>query len=534
MLFKRRNLRILSRGTVLYTLSALLLAGCGDAGAWSRGTGPAPEPSFEAVFPELEGELMTMSSPALADLDGDGTLDIVFGTGVDRVVPDPDDEERRILRPEPQVPGYVVAVSGATNEKLWEAPNPGEAFTTPRYADLSGDGKPDVIMGGREGALSAYNGADGSLLWRTLPSDVAETPFPYNFFTPAFIRDVDGDGVADLVVAYGGDDTRPPETARDPGYLAVVSGAHGSVLAAQPTPDGSETYSSPVAYERSDGTEWIVFGTGGETHPGAAYRAPVSSFLDGTFPEEVEQLVEPGDKGVIAPAALVDLTEDSELDIVISTFDGRLVALAGATGEVLWARRHEGEESYHPPAIMRISPDGGLGLFLSRGIGAFPRYEGSVHRVVDAADGRILLEHESALSPAGAPLAVDLTGDGVDEPIFFGVHFPSGQGGRIHILHLASPKVITYDVLTNIASTPVIADPRDTGALELISLSWAVDPDFLAQGDTIPPAWSDFRWQLFRLDLSASPPPQNSWAGYMGSAGNGRYEPSVAKGRRRR
>lgn len=490
-----------------------ILAGCTDAVR-------APEPSFRLLFPPLTGDLMTSSSPTLIDLSGDGVPDIVFGTGVDRMQPG---REQYDFRPEPEVSGYVIAISGATNEILWQVPNPRDAFTTPRFLELTGDGVPDVIMGGREGRLTAFNGTDGAVVWCVAGRDIAETSFPYNFLTPAIVRDVNDDGVADLAVLYGGDDTKLPNTPRDTSYMALVSGADGEILAAHATPDGAESYSSAVAYTRADGTEWLVFGTGGETHGGAAYRVPVAALLDGTFTSRVERLVEPGDKGVIAPAVIIELTGDAEPDIVISSFDGRLTAVDGATVELLWEQRGAGEETYHPPAVLRRTRDGELAFFVSRGVGVFPKYGGSIHRLIDATDGRVLLEYDNASSPAGAPLAVDLTGDGVDEPIFFSTRFPRGQSARIHVLHLATGKLINYELPTIFATTPVIADPRETGTLEMIGLAWQVHGEVPASADSVKIPWQNLRWQLLRLDLSAPPPAFRSWAAYMGTATNGRF-----------
>ena len=488
----------------------------------------APRPSFRLIFTPVTGALMTSSSPGIIDLSGDGVADIVFGTGVDRIAPG---REQYGLRPDPEISGYTVAVSGATNQILWSVPNPRDAFTTPRFVELSGDGVPDVIMGGREGVLTAFSGADGALLWRTTGASVAATSVPFNFFTPALIRDVNGDGVRDLAVLYGGDDTRPPNTSRTVGYVTLISAADGQVIAVHETPDSAETYSSGTVYERADGTEWLVFGTGGETHGGTAYRAPVASLLNGRFAERVERLVEPGSKGVIAPAVIVELTGDDEPDIVISTFDGRLIAVDGATGARLWEQRGDGEETYHPPAVLRRAPARAPGLFVSRGRGVFPNYAGSVHRLIDAADGNVLFEYENSFSPGGAPLAVDLTGDDIDEPIFFSVRFPGQQSSRVHVLHLASGKLITYDLPTIFGTTPVIADPRDTGTLEMIGLAWQIHADSALEAnpafrpDSTTVSWRDMRWQLIRLDLSAPVPEFMSWSAYMGTAMDGQFRP---------
>ena len=459
---------------------------------------------------------MTMSSPSLADLNGDGVADIVFGTGVERVRPT---GGRLRPFPDPAISGYVVAVSGATNDVLWTVSNPRDAFTTPRFAHLDRDSVPDVVMGGREGSFSAFSGRDGGLLWRLAPGAVARTPFPFNYFRPDVITDANADGVADLLVVHGGNDTIPAGAPRDPSYLAVISGADGAVLAVQTAPDGREMYMSPVVYERPDGTEWFIFGTGGETHGGAAYRAPVASLLDGSFPRRIERLVAEGpSKGVIAPATLVELTGDNDPDIVISTFDGRVIAIAGASGKTLWQQAHDGEETYHQPAVLRTPPGGRLGLLVSRGVGAFPRYVGTAHRILDAKDGRVLYEYRDGSYPAGAPLAVDLDGDGADEPIFFSQSYPAAQGGRIHIVDVASKRLITRDVPLNFASTPVIADVRRTGTLELIGLGWRMN-----DSDPTAPVWQGLEWQLLRLDLSARTPEFISWGGYMGTRNDGRY-----------
>ena len=44
-------------------------------------------------------------------------------------------------------------------------------------------------------------------------------------------------------------------------------------------------------------------------------------------------LVSGSGKGVIAPPALADSIGDGRLDIIVATFDGRLIALSGSTRE---------------------------------------------------------------------------------------------------------------------------------------------------------------------------------------------------------
>src|SRR5688572_16666416 len=123
------RLRIAVRLLVLAVVS--IIGGCRDVAST-----PTLNPSFAPVFPILTDSLMTSSSPSLADLDGDGIEDIVYGTGFDRVRPVDGGFQ---FFPEPDVSGYVIAISGKTNEILWRVPNPRDAFTTPRFARLNGD-----------------------------------------------------------------------------------------------------------------------------------------------------------------------------------------------------------------------------------------------------------------------------------------------------------------------------------------------------------------------------------------------------------
>jgi outer membrane protein assembly factor BamB len=496
------------RGNLILSVFALLLIGCADKP-------PAIDPSFTPLFPPVTGNLMTISSATLEDLNGDGVRDIVFGSGYERVQIR---EGEFVFTPEPDTSGYVIAISGATNQILWQVPNPRYAFTSPRFSDLNRDGTPDVIMGGREGALSAFSGKDGALLWRVSPESIARSSFPYNFFTPALIRDANQDGIADLIAVYGGDDLKKAGAPRDPSFVAVISGRDGAVLHVYPSPDGNEIYSSPVVYERADRTEWLIFGTGGESLGGSAYRVPVAALLDTTFKAKVQPLVSPGQKGVIAPATLIELTGDAEPDIVLSGFDGRLVVLDGATGNMLWQRHDRSEEAYHSVAVVRLAPDHRPGFFLSRGVGVFPNYAGTAHRLLDARDGRVLFEYKDLFYPAGAPLAVDLNGDGFDEPIFFSTRFPGAEGGRIYILETTG-NLITHELALNSSSTPVIADVRGKGTLELIMTSWFLQPG----ADSL--TWRDLRWQLHRMDLNAKTPPFMGWAGYMGTRADGKYVP---------
>lgn len=65
------------------------------------------------------------------------------------------------------------------------------------------------------------------------------------------------------------------------GKLLIISGRHGRVLQWADMPDQRETYFSPVVYERNSGVPVVLFGSGGETHPGALWAIELTDLYTG-------------------------------------------------------------------------------------------------------------------------------------------------------------------------------------------------------------------------------------------------------------
>jgi hypothetical protein len=121
--------------------------------------------------------------PSVADLDNNGTLEIVLNTGG---VPN----AGRVYLMDPlgnDLPGWPLNF-----DNHW-------MINAPAIADVDGDGMLDIVTGERVGSVQGFVHAikmDGTPINANWPVEVAATPA----FTPS-IADVDNDGNADVVIA---------------------------------------------------------------------------------------------------------------------------------------------------------------------------------------------------------------------------------------------------------------------------------------------------------------------------------------------
>ncbi len=327
-------------------------------------------------------------SPHLTHLDGDGVLDIVIGTGVE------------------QMRGAVYAVSGATGNRLWKRDLGAEAYSTPMSVDVNGDKIADVVVAGRVNDVRAFDGKTAS----PIASLRAQTPglLDAHFNTPIPITDVDGDGVADILVVQSGgnDDTRPP------GKIHVLSARTLKPLWSAEAPDKREIYAVPAIRELKDGTLALIVGTGGETVGGSLHR------IDVTFGKDVRAVTRwsgrPQSRGFVASPLWVEQGPGKWVAIGVS-FDGVTIAADGESGHVLWEKKQRGFIVYASPSVGRCASQGCVVVVRSKGT--------SLQNIGDEAriawfglgDGKTIADQPLGTFAAASPLIVDLDRDGRDE-----------------------------------------------------------------------------------------------------------------------
>ncbi len=174
------------------------------------------------------------STPAAADLDNDGWLEVVLGTKN----------------------GSVVAIDFGQNwaiEYLWRTGKLDERISTsPLVVDLDSDGAYEVVVQTRSGIV-CLDGASGNLLWSSKVNDMVMVQ------SPALAGDIDGDTVLDVI---GTGFT---------GKVYAVSGKDGSIIwqkdlwSADQRLDRLFLIHTPVVADvDGDGSEEVVLSLGRE------------------------------------------------------------------------------------------------------------------------------------------------------------------------------------------------------------------------------------------------------------------------------
>jgi hypothetical protein len=121
------------------------------------------------------------SSPAVGDLNGDGKLEIVHGTGEFYANPGA---------------GYKIYTWDAKGNLLWTGQTNGYVRSSPTLGDITGDGKLEVVANSMEDGKTYAWKHDGTPLWSTRALDYRGEWLP--LVESAMIADYDGDGKADI------------------------------------------------------------------------------------------------------------------------------------------------------------------------------------------------------------------------------------------------------------------------------------------------------------------------------------------------
>jgi FG-GAP-like repeat/SdrD B-like domain/Domain of unknown function (DUF4214)/Calx-beta domain/FG-GAP repeat len=263
-------------------------------------------------------------SVVLADINGDGKLDLVVADG------SPGAEQVLVL--------LNTTPTGATTPSFAPAQSfaVGNQPFSVTIGDINGDGKPDIV---------APNTADGtvSVLLNTTPTGAATASFTtqQTFTTrgePASVAlgDINGDGLLDIVVANNDSTVSVLLNTTPPGATTA------SFATQQPFATGKYSNSDSLALGdiNGDGKPDIITANEGSKNVSVLLNTTVPGSATASFTTQQTFATQTGSEAV----TLVDLTDDFRPDIVVAPFNGPIAVFANtpvtipgntATGTIL-------------------------------------------------------------------------------------------------------------------------------------------------------------------------------------------------------
>jgi hypothetical protein len=472
----------------------------------------------EVIWDKSFSLIGSESSPRAADLNGDGTLDIIIGAGKNEF----QHTEQGIL-----------ALDGKTGNLLWQAEADDQVYGSATLYDITGDGVKDVFIGGRSPHFKALNGKTGKTLWEYVfryEKDPVLRHAKFNFNNSVLVPDQDGDGLEDLLTVNGGNSKAGPysEVDRFPGVLILFASKTGAILAADTMPDGKESYMSPLCFLQKDASDrTIIFGTGGETISGHLFKTSLSDFRAGKL-SKAKVIASAQGHGFIAPPTLADITGDGYLDIVSISHGSTVVAIDGKTDGLIWKKNIPGTECSNSFAAGYFTDDDIPDFFTFVSKGQWPSSTGSMQVMLDGKDGSIAYVDSMGCTGFSSPVVYDLNGDGRDEAIISINEFDcqlgfTGQSPRVIKNRLIAIDFERHSVrpideqpaFKNIFSTPWIGDMDDDGYLDIVHCQYFHHGYLL----------SFLGMRVKRIATPIRMKKEVAWGAYMGSQGDGIFLP---------
>jgi len=306
------------------------------------------------------------SAPMVGDIQGDQNLEVVFAS---------DDT--------------LYAFEGESGGLIWSQPiNPATA-ASPCLADLNGDGSNEVIFG-EYSQTCAYDGETGSILWTSTGQ--------IQSYGSSVAEDVDNNGTAEVMVltSEGGDL-----------YFTLVSGLNGSEIWSSQLEIGLGvvlTSSPAFADINNDGSPEIISCFGDND-------LYVYNPLDGTviWHEELPEIE------TYASPVLGDIDGNDSLEVIVTSYSAKEMYAYSCLGDLIWTA----SVNYRPlgtAGIVDIDGDSALEIIQTSANSDGP-YVGSL-QIFNAETGAEEFSRQFSSMIGASPAVGDLDGDGYYDFVF--------------------------------------------------------------------------------------------------------------------
>jgi hypothetical protein len=407
-------------------------------------TTPNQQPRIRNLAPEVVRQKWNYSvsypysvecSPAIADVDGDGKLEVIAGYDYGVVALNGSGTQVHTYwhSEDPYYPESPVVADLLGNGKLevlcvhwyylycynasldeteiWSAGN-GYLEGTPAVGDLRGDGKLEVVIGDTIGNVFVFNATDGSQLWQYAPSGGG------SIISSPTLADINGDGKLEILVHMSnstGYDTLVclDSKANIDGYLSPLWIYGMSYI-------GDTSESSPtVADLNNDGHIEIVVGSVDNN----VYCVNSTGALQWKFVT--------GDN-IHASPTVADIDGDGKMETLIGSNDHHFYCL-NSNGQQKW-NYTMGDIIYPSAAVADVDGDRMLDVL----VGSYDSYLYCLSRT-----GGLEWKYRANAPILSSPTLADIDGDGKLEVLFgCSVNGTGMVGGFLYCLSVASAPVV--------------------------------------------------------------------------------------------
>ncbi len=387
-----------------------------------------------------------VTSPTIADLDGDGNLETVVGSGDNKI--------------------YALHNDG-TPVAGWPITLGGYIYSSAVVVDLDGDGQVEVVVGCGDHKVYAWH-SDGTPVsgWPvTTGGEILSSPA---------IADLDNDGHLDIIVGSAD-------------HKVYAWNRHGFLIDGWPVTTGYVVYASPaIADLDGDGSLEVVLGDYNfQTYHSRRYAWHNDGTLVDGWPVIMDQFA-----FIFSSAAIADLDGDGTKEIAVGVArDGRVFLWHHDGTPVEGWPQICGFHVYASPVFADLDEDGYLDII----VGSYGHQLHAWHYDGTAVPGWPV----SMTGPIdSSPAIADLDGDGHLEVL-------TAVNNYVYAFHRDGSLVTDWPLTlpAYVSSSPAVADLDGDGDLEVIFGTGTTDKKIYAY--SLSPSCNPFaiEWGKFRHDL---------------------------------
>ena len=147
--------------------------------------------------------MLSESAMRTVDVNQDGTDDIIIGFTADASEMGNTTSLCSAKNETYPCGSGAMAMDGKSGKELWVHYIGQGVYGINCNGDITFDGIPDCLLGGRAGAFVAVDGRTGAKLWSFKHQPIYSDKM--NLYTAQFVQDLDNDGVMEVLQTHGGD-----------------------------------------------------------------------------------------------------------------------------------------------------------------------------------------------------------------------------------------------------------------------------------------------------------------------------------------